>query len=69
MKPVIIIALVFVLLIPSTVYGADNGYFESDYGRVLSHEPTICLFQPDDIRIDEKKWKNYVKEMNLVKIF
>ena len=63
MKFVIIIAIALVLLIPSTVYGATDGYFESDYGKVLSHEPTICLFQPDDIRIDDKKWKNYVTEM------
>jgi len=62
---ILVIGFGLSLVIPSTVYGADNGYFESDYGRVLSHEPTICLFQPDDIRIDEKKWKNYVKEMKI----
>jgi hypothetical protein len=62
MKPVIIIAITFVLLVPTSAFAVD-GYFESDYGKVLSHEPTICLFQPDDIRIDDKKWKNYVIEM------
>ena len=62
MKPVIIIAIAFVLLIPTTAYGAE-GYFQSHYGMQVSQSPTVCIFQPDSYRVDEQKWDRWYPEM------
>ena len=63
MKPVIIIAIAFVFLfVPTTAYGAE-GYFEYDYGKQVSRPPTVCIFQPDDSRIDEQRWNRWYSEM------
>lgn len=59
----VILVLGFGLLIPATAYGAE-GYFEIDYGKVRLHEPSVCLFQPNDIRIDDNMWKRYFSEMS-----
>jgi len=56
MKFVIIIAIALVLLIPSTVYGATDGYFEADLGKYIFHQPTVCVFQPNDPKITEQRW-------------
>jgi len=63
MKPVIIIAIAFVLLIPATAYGAE-GYFVGDYGKQVSNVPTVCVFQPDDSRIDQQRWNNWYSIMS-----
>jgi len=63
MKPVIIIAIAFVLLIPTTVFAAE-GYFENDHGKQVSRVPTVCVFQPDDSRIDKQRWNNWYLEMS-----
>lgn len=36
---------------------ASEGYFENDYGKQVSQSPTVCLFQPDNYKIDETTWK------------
>jgi len=36
-------------------FGA-TGYFQSSIGK-LYQQPTICIFQPDDVRVDENRWK------------
>jgi len=63
MKPVIIIAIAFVLLIPVSAFAAE-GYFEYDYGKQLSSVPNVCIFQPDDSRIDKQRWNNWYSEMS-----
>ncbi len=61
MKPVIIIAIAFVLFIPTTAFGAE-GYFEYDYGKQISHQPTVCIFQPNDSKITEQRWNNWYSD-------
>ena len=61
MKPVIIIAIAFGLLIPITAFAAE-GYFENDHGKQVSRVPTVCIFQPDDSRIDKQRWNNWYLE-------
>jgi hypothetical protein len=50
------------LFVPTIAFG-DEGYFEDNYNRELKHEPTVCFFQPDDSRVDEKKWKIWMSDM------
>ena len=61
MKPVIIIALAFVLLVPVTAF-ASEGFFIHDFGRQMSHNPNVCIFQPDDSRVDEDRWDRWYFE-------
>ncbi|WP_428325651.1 hypothetical protein [Nitrosopumilus sp.] len=56
MNVLIIFALVFAFLVPTTAFGAQ-GYFEGDYGKQVSQAPIVCVFQPNDSRIDERKWE------------
>ena len=42
---------------------ADEGYFEDDYRRELYSEPIVCIFQPDDARVDKQKWKIWISDM------
>lgn len=56
LKFVIIIALAFVLLIPVNAF-ATQGYWVDEWGKQFSHSPTVCLFQPNDSRVDENRWK------------
>ena len=63
MKPVIIIAIAFVLLIPTTAFGAVDGYFEETYPKAFTHPPTVCLIQPNDPKITEQKWNNWYVDM------
>jgi len=63
MKPVIIITIAFIFLfVPTTVFG-EEGYFQSGSYPELSHSPTVCIFQPNDYRIDEQRWKNWYSDM------
>jgi len=64
MKPVIIIAIAFVLLIPTTAFAAD-GYFLNDYGKQVSQNPNVCIFQPDDSRIDKQRWNNWYSDARM----
>ncbi len=64
MKPVIIIAIAFVLLIPATAYGAE-GYFLNDFGKQVSEIPYVCIFQPNDSRIDEDRWKRWYSDAKI----
>ena len=64
MKPVIIILIAFVLLIPTTVYGA-NGYFEENTGNHISHQPTVCIFQPNDSKVTDQRWDNWYYDSKL----
>ncbi len=61
MKPVIIIAIAFVLLIPTSVF-AEQGYWIDEWGKQISHPPTVCIFQPNDPRIDESRWNNWYSD-------
>lgn len=38
-------------------FGAE-GWFEP-HQRELYQQPTICIFQPDDVRVDENRWKRW----------
>ena len=62
MKPVIIIVIAVVLLVPTTAFGVE-GYFQSHYGMQVSQSPTVCIFQPDSYRVDEQKWDRWYPEM------
>ena len=56
MKIPVILAFAFVVFVPGTAFGAE-GYFEGDYGIQVSQNPIVCIFQPDDPRISDAKWK------------
>ncbi|MBN4046190.1 hypothetical protein JYT57_00765 [Nitrosarchaeum koreense] len=63
MKPIVIIAIAFVLLIPATAYGTTDGYFEVINGKRFSQSPTVCLIQPNDPLVNEQKWRNWYLDM------
>jgi len=65
MKYVIIIAIAFVLLFVPINAFAESGYFVEDFGKTLKHEPNICILQPSDPNISDKKWKQYFDKMRL----
>ena len=63
MKPVIIIAIAVVLLIPVNVFAITypNDTFEI-LGRTLTHPPTICAFEPEtNIKDAWKKLSGYTR--------
>lgn len=63
MKILLLSILFSAILLTSAIAGstqpvsASEGYFENDYGKQVSHPPTVCIFQPDDSRINETTWK------------
>lgn len=62
MKFVIIIAIAFVLFVPTTAFAAE-GYFDYNYGQLIRHTPTVCIFQPNDSRVTEQIWDRWYPEM------
>ena len=40
---------------------ALEGYYEPAV-REINHQPTICIFEPDDYRVDEKTWKRWLSD-------
>jgi len=61
MKSIVIFTIAFVLVVPTTAFGA-GGYWEDEWGKLLTHSPTVCVFQPDDSRIDEQRWKRWYSD-------
>ena len=41
---------------------ASEGFFIHDFGRQMSHNPNVCIFQPDDSRVDEDRWDGWYFE-------
>jgi len=59
----IIIVLTVVLITPSSFQNSFSslGYFEPAVNE-LDQQPTICIFQPNDYRVDEKTWNRWYTE-------
>ena len=62
MKLAIMLVMAFVLLVPVNAFAVE-GYFENDYGKQVSQTPTVCVFQPNDSRINENKWNVWYSDM------
>ena len=64
-KILFILAFTILLIIPSSFQNSfgDLGSF-GPARREISQQPTICIFQPDDSRVNEKTWGFWDNEAN-----
>ena len=61
---IVILTITGVLITPSFMQNsfAAEGYYEYTY-RNWNYQPTVCIFQPDDVRVNDQTWDLWYKEM------
>ena len=59
----ITVSMVFVPFFQNSF--AAEGWFEP-HQRELYQQPTVCIFQPDDVRVDENRWERWFADSKAV---
>ncbi len=64
MKPIVIIVLASILLIPTNVLGAETVYWVTEAPR-FSSQPIVCIFEPNEPRATDVIKDRWVKETEI----